>query len=139
MICFAEFKSRINATKVAPELLGEVMAMIASTPGAERDDLDARAHRIVDHLARKDPGGNSGLLAMAITIRLMALDSVMDDRLVKRWLIPASEPSITYVHADLLRVAVEEPVIEGPEGQPAFVIASFCRRLTAVAASRGRA
>ena len=76
---------------------------------------------------------------MAVTIRLIALDTLRDDRLVKKWLLPAAGQGITYVHADLLRVAADEPIIEGPEGQPAFALASFSRRLAEAAVSSGRA
>lgn len=136
-IDFSEFKVRINAIKIAPDLLGEVMVMLAGLPAAERGDFEARATRIVGFLDGKHIGDNSVLLALAIAVRLMALDSVMDDRLVKEWLIPAPDQGVTYVHADLLRVAVEEPVTEDSEGRPAFVVGSFCRCLARAAAARG--
>ena len=138
-IDFCEFKARINAVRVAPELLGEIMATLAALPAAERDDFEARATRIVGFLKEKRVGKDYGLLAMAATIRLMALDSVMDDRLAQGWLLPGPHPGVTYVHAELLRAVAEEPVIEGPQGQPVFAILSFSRRLAQIARTQGSA
>jgi hypothetical protein len=116
VIDFSEFKVRINATEIAPELLGEVMVMIAALVSAERDALEARATRVVELVEPKRTDGNSGLLAVAVIIRLMAFDAVMEDHLMKKWLIPGTQRDITYAHGDLLRVAAEEPVVEGPQG-----------------------
>jgi hypothetical protein len=76
---------------------------------------------------------------LTVTIRLMALDAVLDDGKVRGWMLPGSESEITYVHADLLRAAADEPIVEGPEGQPIFIAGSFRQRLLQIAASRGNA
>jgi len=136
---FAKFKRDINATKVPVDLLGEVMVMCAAMRPAERDQFEARAARVLDLLATKGFGKDCGLLAMAITIRLMALDAVLGDREVRGWVLTSSEPGITYVHADLLKAAAEEPVVEGPEGRPIFIAESFRQRVLELAVSRGRA
>jgi hypothetical protein len=138
-IDFSEFKARINAVRVAPELLGEIMAALAVLPAVERDDFEARATRIIGFLKEKRIGKDYGLLAMAATIRLMALDSVLDDRLVQTWLLPGPQPGVAYVHSDLMRAIAEEPVIEGPQGEPVFAIPSFSRRLAQIARAQGSA
>jgi hypothetical protein len=134
---FAKFKNDINTTKVPADLLGEVMVMWAVLPSTERDIFELRATRVLDLLAKKGCGKECGLLAMAITIRLMALDAVLEDGAVRGWILPGSELGISYLHADLLRAAAEEPVVEGPEGQPVFIAGSFRQRLLENAASRG--
>jgi len=137
---FAEFKSRINATPVSPELLGEVMVMIAKLSPAERDAFETRTARVADFVEKKGFGEAAIFVAIAITVRLMALDSVLDDRLIKEWLLlPAAECGGSYVRGDLLRVVAEEPVLEGPDGQPIFAIASLRERLTASISAEGRA
>ena len=136
---FATFKSRINATPVSPELLGEVMSMIEKLLPAERNVFEARTARVAEFVEKKGFGEAAVFVAMAITVRLMALDSVLDDRLVKEWLLPAAESEVSYIRGDLLQVVAEEPVLEGPAGQPIFAIASFRERLTASAFPKGRA
>lgn len=136
---FSEFKRCINAITVSPELLGEAMTMIANLPAAEKSVFEARTVRVVELVEQKGWGEASCLMAMAITVRLMALDSVLDDRVVKEWQLPAAECGVSYVHHEVLRVAAEEPVLEGPNGQPVFAISAFCTRLAATAASKGRA
>lgn len=139
MMDFTEFKRRINAIPVTPELLGEAMLMIADLPPAEKNLFETRTARVVELVERKGWGEASCFVAMAITVRLMALDSVLDDRVVKEWQLPTAECGVSYVHLEVLRAAAEAPVLEGPDGQPAFAVAAFCTRLAATAAPKGRA
>ena len=136
---FAEFKRRINEITVSPELLGEAMTMVAALPAADKSSFETRTTRVVELVEQKGWGEASCFVAMAITVRLMALDSVLDDRVVKEWQLPAAESGVSYVHHELLRVASEEPVLEGPHGQPVFAIAPFRTRLAATSAPKGRA
>jgi len=62
-----------------------------------------------------------------------------EDGEVRGWILPGSEPGISYRHADLLRAAAEEPVVEGPEGQPVFIAGPFRQRLLENVASKARA
>ncbi|HWB49519.1 MAG TPA: hypothetical protein VG651_10445 [Stellaceae bacterium] len=137
---FTEFKRCINAITVSPELLGEAMMMIANLPAADKASFDARTAHVVALVERQGWGEASCLVAMAVAVRLMALDSVLDDRVVKAWQLPsAAGCGGSYVHRDVLRAAAEEPVLEGPDGEPVFAIAAFCTRLAATAAPKGRA
>lgn len=111
--------------------------MLAKLPDAERGVFETRAKSVVDLLSNKGFGQESGFLAMAVTVRLMALDSIMSDPRSREWLLPSSDAEITYVHADLLRVAVAEPILEDRDGQPVFASHSFFQRLLQIAASRG--
>jgi|SRR5271170_6260395 len=135
---FAKFVDDINGTAVSPELLGEVMKMYAGlTP--EECGFETRARRVMEHLGKKNYGEKHGLLAMAIMIRLMALDAILADREVVDWTLPGAEPGVTYVHSSLLRAAAEETVVEGPKGQPMFYTARFRQRVLQIAAAGGRA
>ena len=53
--------------------------------------------------------------------------------------MPEEEPGIDYLHIDLLTAAAEEPIIEGEDGQAAFAVESFRRRVLANAKARGSA
>ena len=59
VIGITEFTAQINAVRVAPAFLGEVMAMPAGLPAAERDDFDARTWRVFGMLEEKRLG-NAG-------------------------------------------------------------------------------
>ncbi len=134
---FAKFKNDINATKVTAELLGEVTDTYAAMPPDERLVFEARATRVLRLLEEAGCGANRGLLAMTITIRLMVLDAILEDSQVQGWVLPGPEPGVTYVHADLLKAAAEEPIMEGPEGHPMFIAASFRQRVLQIAVARG--
>ncbi len=136
---FLKFKNDINAIEVTAELLGEVMDMYAAMPPDERLIFEMRAMRVLQLLAKQGHDANRGMVAMTITIRLMALDAVLEDSQLQGWVLPGPEPGLTFVHGDLLKAAAEEPLIEGPEGHPSFVPSSFRRRVLQIAAARGGA
>jgi hypothetical protein len=135
---FAEFKDDINRMAVSAELLGEVMLMYAEIAPEERG-FEARAIRVAKLLTKKGHDEKCGMLAVAIIIRLMALDAILADRELQGWTLPSAEPGVSFVHSDILRAAAEEAVIEGSKGQPIFDAANFRQRLLQVAASAGRA
>jgi len=83
--------------------------MLAELPDAERGVFEIPAKSAVDLLSNKGFGQEAGFLAMAVIVRLMALASIMSDPRSREWLLPSSDAEVTYVHADLLRVAVAEP------------------------------
>jgi hypothetical protein len=137
-LIFRQFRSDLNKTAVTPELLGEVMVMYAALPPVERI-FEARAKRVIALLRDRGHGANCGLLAMAITIRLMALDAILKDHAVQSWTLPGGGPEVTYVHSYLLKVAAEAPLVEGPNGQPIFDGTGFQRRVLRIAGTRGHA
>lgn len=80
------------------------------------------------------------MLGMAVALRLMALDVMVVDPELRGWLMSERLPDgITYIHGDLLIVAAEQAVLEGPAGEPTFDRASFRARLMQLAAARGQA
>ncbi len=135
---FAKFKDDLNRIAVTAELLGEVMEMYAEIPPEQRS-FEVRARRVVELLTGKGHDRSCGLLAMAITIRLMALDAILEDSEVQCWTLAGTEPGVTYVHSDLLRAAAEEAVLEGSMGEPIFDTANFRQRVLQIAAAKGRA
>lgn len=136
---FAKFKSDINRTIVTGQILGDVMLAYAAMPIAERGVFENRVDRVLDLLEEKGHGKNRGLLAMAIMVRLMALDAILGDERIESWTIPGTEPGMTYVHADLLSAAAEEPVLEDSRGEPVFNTENFRMRVLEIAGARGRA
>lgn len=132
------FMKEINAQQVSAPLLGKVMHMWASLPRAEWRDFDRKLERIVELVARERDGESNPMLAMAAALRLMALDAMVIDPELRGWLMSERSPdAITYIHGDLLKVAAEEAVLEGPAGEPVFDRVSFRMRLMALAAVRG--
>jgi nitrogen regulatory protein PII-like uncharacterized protein len=130
----------INALNVPAPLLGEVMIMWASLSPDEWKNFDRRLERVVEIICKKDRSEENLMLAMAVTLRLMALDSMVVDSEIRGWLMPGrSSSGITYLHGDLLKAAAEEVILEGPNGEPTFARTSFRARLMALAATRGSA
>jgi hypothetical protein len=135
-----QFIRDINALKVPAALLGEVMIMWASLPPDEWKDFDRKLARVVEFVGEKGGNEESLMLAMAVALRLMALDTMMADPEIRGWLVPGKScGGITYVHADILKVAAEEVILEGPKGEPTFAPATFRAHLMALAVTRGRA
>ena len=130
----------INAQKVSAPLLGKVMHLWASLPRDEWRDFDRKLERVVELVGREQDGDGSPMLAMAAALRLMALDAMVVGPEVRGWLISERSPDgITYIHGDLLKVAAEQVILEGPAGEPIFDRVSFRTRLMELAAARGHA
>jgi len=135
-----EFIREINAQQVSPSLLGQVMHLWASLPRDEWSDFDRRLERVVELVGRTYCGEGAPMLAMAAALRLMAVDALLVDPEFRGWLISERSPEgITYIHGDLLRIAAEQTVLEGPAGEPLFERAEFCTRLMELATARGNA
>jgi hypothetical protein len=135
-----EFIREINAQNVSASLLGEVMVMWASLPRDEWQDFDRRLTHVVDFVAEKRDGESDPMLAMAIALRLMALDAIVVDPEVRGWLMSGKSPDgITYIHGDLVKIAAEQEILEGPVGDPVFDREAFRARLMGIATARGSA
>jgi len=135
-----EFIQEINAQNVPAPLLGRVMHLWASLPRDEWRDFDRKLERVVELVGREQDGDNSPMLAMAAALRLMALDAMVVDPELRGWLMSERSPDgITYIHGDLLKVAAEQTILEGPAGEPIFDRVSFRTRLMELAAARGHA
>jgi len=133
-----QFIQDINTQNISAALLGEVMIMWASLPPEEWKDFNRKLQRVVEFVDGKRPDVNNPLLAMAVALRLMALDAMVVDPAVRGWLIPEKSPDgITYIHGDLLKVAAEQPVLEGLAGEPVFDREAFHSRLMELAATQG--
>jgi hypothetical protein len=134
----ADFMREVNAQEVSAPLLGKVMRLWASLPCDEWHDFDRRLERVVELVGKEHRGEDSPMLAMAAALRLMALDAMVVDPELRGWLISERSPDgTTYIHGDLLRVAAEQPVLEGPAGEPTIDRTSFRTRLMELAATRG--
>ena len=134
-----DFMKEINARKVSAPLLGKVMYLWASLPRDAWRDFDRKLERVVELVAGEHGGDDSLMLAMAAALRLMALDAMVTDPELRGWLLSERSPDgITYIHGDLLKVAAEQTVLEGPAGEPIFDRASFRMGLMEVAVARGQ-
>ena len=135
-----EFMQQINSQKVSAPLLGKVMHLWASLPRDEWQDFDRKLERVVELVGKEHSGEGASLLAMALALRLMALDALVLDPEFRGWLITEHSPGgITYIHGDLLRIAAEQAVLEGPEGEPVFDRVTFRARLMGLVTTGGRA
>lgn len=135
-----EFIQDINAQTVSAPLLGKVMHMWASLPHDEWQDFDRKLERVVEFVSREHGGEDSSMVAMAVALRLMALDAMIVDPEIRGWLMSdRSSNGITYIHGDLVKVAAEQALLEGPAGEPTFDRSSFRSRLMELAEARGRA
>jgi hypothetical protein len=132
------YLDRLNRTTVSAELLGEVIEMHSAMPAEDRPALKARAIRLSELLERKKLK-SPATLAMAINPRLEAFARLCGDGRLRRWRIPGDGPGAGFIHADVLKAAAEEPLIEDAAGLVAFDADSFHRRVLANAESRGRA
>jgi hypothetical protein len=134
------FMQKINAQKVSVPLLGKVMHLWASLPREEWLDFDRKLERVVEFVDQEDGSEDGPMLAMAIALRLLALDAMVVDPDFRGWLMSErSTDGITYIHGDTLKVAAEQAVLEGPAGEPTFDRVSFLAHLMQLAASRGQA
>ena len=135
-----EFMREINAQTVSGPLLGKVMHLWASLPRDEWQDFDRKLERVVELVSKEQGGEGAPMLAMAVALRLMALDALVVDPEFRGWLITEHSPhGITYIHGNLLQIAAVQSVLEGPDGEPVFDRNSFRTRLMGLTATRGRA
>ncbi|HWB49518.1 MAG TPA: hypothetical protein VG651_10440 [Stellaceae bacterium] len=135
-----DFLREINELDIAPTLLGEVMVLWAALPAAEWNDLDRRLERVVEFIGEKATGQAGPLIAMALALRLMALDAIVTDPAFRGWRAPEKTPDgVSYIHGDLLQVAAVQTLLSGPAGNPVFDREAFRDRLMNLTTVRGRA
>jgi hypothetical protein len=134
-----DFMQKINAQPVSASLLGKVMHLWASLPREEWRDFDRKLESVVELVAKVQGREGSPMLAMASALRLMALDAMVIAPELRGWLISDRLPDgITYIHGDLLKVAADLAVLEGPDGEPVFDPVSFRTRLMELTTTRGQ-
>jgi hypothetical protein len=112
--------------------------MHGAVPAEDRPVFEARAIQIFELLERKKLKDQDAL-AVAINFRLEALARLCRDGALRGWCLPGDEPGAEFIHADALKAAAQEPLIEDAAGQVAFDADSFQRRILANAKSRGQA
>lgn len=136
----SDYLQRVNQETVAPELLREVLTMYALMPAEDRSVFEARAFRLFELLQARGLAADSDL-PMAIEFRLEALASLQGERALGAWTLPGKQggDGAVYVHADLVKAAAEEPLVETNAGRPGFDPDSFKRRVLAISDMRGTA
>ncbi|CAN5749292.1 hypothetical protein BH11PSE6_BH11PSE6_25920 [soil metagenome] len=135
----ANYLRKVNRTKIEPALLGEAMQMHANMPAEDRTSFEARTFRIIEMLNERGLQAERATLLLAIDFRLTALSRLIEARGGLGFTRPGSETGMDWVHADLVRCAAEEPIIEDAAKQPAFDPVRFEQRLLAICEPQGEA
>jgi hypothetical protein len=131
---------RANQTPVSPELFVEAMELFGEKPPEDRSVFDVRTFRLVDFLTAKGfSGRHHADLVVAITFRSFALAHLVQSDPVKGWIISADERGMTQLHAEIVRAAAEEALVEDPDSAVVFDVRSITPHLLFVAQPRGRA
>jgi hypothetical protein len=104
-----------------------------------RSSFDIRTLRLIDFLTAKGFSGEPHAdLVVAITFRYLALRQLLCRGPLKDW-ITAQEQGMTRLHAEIIRAAAEEALVEEPDSAAAFEVSNFVRRILMVAQPQGRA
>lgn len=136
----SDFLRTVNKTKVEPDLLGEVMQMHADMPAEDRSSIEARAFQMFNLLNERGYRGKKrAALSVAIDFRLTALARLIDARGGRGFTMPGREEGMDWVHANLVRCAAEEPVVEDEVRQPGFDADRFEQRLLPICETLGEA
>lgn len=102
--------------------------------------FEPRAFQLFEFLKRRGfTGRRHSDLALAINFRLTALARLVQGDHVKGWTLLGREEGLIHLHADVLKVAAKEPLIENPDGTVAFDVSSFTHRILQIAQAKGRA
>ncbi|WP_156652628.1 hypothetical protein [Methylobacterium sp. Leaf86] len=121
-------------------LLAEAMERHSNMPPEDRGVFEAIAFELFRFLTEKGfEGSRHGDLAMAINFRLTALARLVQGDQVRGWTLPGDTEGLTYLHADVLKAAAKEPLVEDDKGQAAFDGPAFAQHVLSLAAARGRA
>ena len=125
-----EVLDRANRTPVLPELLVEAIELFVEMPCEEQSVLDLRTLRLVELLrARGFSGRRHADLVVAIIFRSSALADLVRCEPVNGWIVSAEQRGMTWLHAELIRAAAKEALIEAPDTVATFDVRSFSRRI----------
>jgi hypothetical protein len=137
--CFARFgKSQPDAGFAGAVRRSD--GTLVEMPPEVRSVFDVRTLRLVDFLRAKGfAGRHHADLVVAITFRSFALAHLVQSDPVKGWIISADERGMTRLHAEIVRAAAEEALVEDPDSAVVFDVRSFTPHLLFVAQPQGRA
>jgi hypothetical protein len=131
---------KANRTRVTAKLLAEAMELHTNMPVEDRSVFEAHALRLFEFLKEKGyKSRRHADLAVAINFRLIALARLVQGDHMKGWTLPGLEEGATYLHADILKVAAKENLVEDSDGSLSFDVQNFALRLLQVAKAKGRA
>lgn len=132
--------TRVNRTKVAAELLFDVIQMHSEMPAEDRPVLEARMVRMFQLLSEKGlKGRRHADVSIAIQFRLEALARLIREDATRGWTMPGKETGATSIDINLLTVAAQEPLVEGPDGHAAFNPDGFQKRILRITEAKGQA
>jgi hypothetical protein len=116
------------------------MELHANMAPEDRPVFEASAFQLFEFLKRKGfSGRRHSDLALAINFRLAALARLVQGDHMKGWTLLGQEEGLIHLHADVLKVAAREPLIENPDSTVAFDVSSFTHRILQIAQAKGRA
>jgi hypothetical protein len=116
------------------------MELHATMAPEDRPLFEASAFQLFEFLKRKGfTGRRHSDLALAINFRLTALAGLIQGDHVKGWTLLGQEEGLIHLHADVLKAAAKEPLIENLDGAVAFDVGSFTHRILRIAQAKGRA
>ena len=121
---------RVNRVRVTAELLGAVLHAQTGTPARGRSPEEAAMLRIFQLLMNKGyRSGELRMIATAIEFRLTALANLVADDGFPAWSVPRDEAHPAVITYEMLQAGADEPLIEDADGQAAFHLESFLRRV----------
>ena len=131
---------RLNRTPVSSALLGEAMELHSNMPVHDRPVFEARAFELFRFLTEKGfKDRRLADLALAINFRLTALAHLVKGDGARGWTLPGETEGLSYLHADVLKAAAKEPMLEDAEGQASFDRTAFAQHVLRLASARGQA
>lgn len=131
---------QINRIPVSSEMLEEALLRHSAMPAEKRSVFEARISVLIQFIEEKGFNGSRlSDLALAINFRLTALAHLVKGDQMHQWTLPGDERGQVLLHADMLKAAAKEPLIENAKGQAAFDSPAFAKHVLRVAEARGRA
>lgn len=135
----SQLLEQANSTPISAELLGEVLEMLGAMPSRERWASESRAARLLQLLERKGLGRDADAIAVAIDFRITALVRLQREDALRGWSMPGGEPGLNVIHAELVKAAATEPLVEDAAGDARFEAESFRLRILAGVEPHGQA
>ena len=124
-------------TIVTPDLLGEVVEMLADLEQDERNDLTGRSVAIIQLLNDKEEAQVQPHLVAAIDFRLNALAKLSGKQELRAWSIPGDVAGMIRIDPLVLQVAASQPLIAVNDHEVEFEAEAFFKCLLELTEEKG--
>jgi hypothetical protein len=136
----ADILERVNRVRVTAELIGSALHAQIGRPPLGRSPEEAAMLRIYQLLLNKGYRARElRMIAIAIEFRLTALANLIANEGFQAWSVPRDAALPAVITLEMLQAVAAEPLIEDGEGQAAFRLESFLRRVLTNTGSNGQA